>query len=105
MIKFKKKTTENNHREFFLKIKKKILKKYPSAKTMIDIFGKYYVVTGDGYRIIPDDCCLPNTKNVFDAWNITLMYIRANHQIQRNTCNFNKIDSDNNVMDRILKQS
>ena len=38
-------------KEQFLKTKKKVLKKYPNAKTMMDNNGKYYVATEDGRDI------------------------------------------------------
>ena len=38
-------------KEQFLKNKKKVLKKYPNAKTIMDKNGKYYVATEDGRDI------------------------------------------------------
>ena len=38
-------------KEQFLKTKKKVLKKYPNAKTMMGNDGKYYVATEDGHDI------------------------------------------------------
>ena len=41
----------NISKERFEKAKKKIIKKYPGAKTMMDPQGKYYVATADGKDI------------------------------------------------------
>ena len=41
----------NISKERFEKAKKKIMKKYPGAKTMIDPEGKYYVETANGRDI------------------------------------------------------
>ena len=42
---------DNISKERFLKAKKRIVKKYPGAKTLIDPEGKYYVATEDGRDI------------------------------------------------------
>ncbi len=39
------------NKDKFLQDKKKVLKKYPNAKTMMDKNGKYYVATEDGRDI------------------------------------------------------
>ena len=39
------------NKDSFIKNKKKVLKKYPNAKTMMDKDGKYYVATEDGRDI------------------------------------------------------
>ena len=41
----------NISKERFLEAKKRIVKKYPGAKTLIDPEGKYYVATADGKDI------------------------------------------------------
>ena len=41
----------NISKERFLEAKKRIVKKYPGAKTMIDPQGKYFVATSDGRDI------------------------------------------------------
>ena len=42
---------DNISQERFEKAKKKIIKKYPGAKTLVDPEGKYYVATADGRDI------------------------------------------------------
>ena len=41
----------NTSKERFLEAKKRITKKYPGAKTLVDPEGKYYVATADGRDI------------------------------------------------------
>ena len=41
----------NISQERFLNAKKKIIKKYPGAKTMVDPQGKYFVATANGRDI------------------------------------------------------
>ena len=42
---------DNISKERFLEAKKKITKKYPGARTMMDINGQYFVATADGRDI------------------------------------------------------
>ena len=42
---------DNISKERFLEAKKRITKKYPGAKTLMDPEGKYYVATADGRDI------------------------------------------------------
>ena len=42
---------DNISKERFLKAKKRIVKKYPGARTIMDPEGKYYVATEDGRDI------------------------------------------------------
>ena len=42
---------ENISKERFLEAKKRIVKKYPGAKTLMDSEGKYYVATKEGRDI------------------------------------------------------
>ena len=48
----------NISKERFLEAKKKITRKYPNARTIMDSQGKYYVATEDGRDI----CNLFSTK-------------------------------------------
>ena len=41
----------NISKERFLKAKKKVTKKYPGAKTMVDPDGQYFVATANGRDI------------------------------------------------------
>jgi len=55
-------------KEEFKKLKKRILKQYPEAKTMIDNSGKYYIIDKNKKKIIPENALFFNTITVYDAW-------------------------------------
>ena len=116
-------------KEQFLKNKKKVLKKYPNAKTMMDNEGKYYVATEDGRDICNlqisqtinkykfnqsegygeglDDfnstlnkiSTIPHTDSVIKAWSQAEVAIRSNHIVNRNNGKF----SDEKIMKKILQ--
>ena len=54
----------NISKERFLKAKKRIIKKYPGAKTLIDPEGKYFVATENGR-----DICNLQIGQTVDAYN------------------------------------
>ena len=112
-------------KEQFLKNKKKVLKKYPNAKTMMDNNCKYYVATEDGRDIcniqisqtvdkydfdgeedlygfnaalnkIPT---IPHTDTINQAWLQAEVAIRSNHIVNRNNGKF----SDEKIMKKILQ--
>ena len=76
-------------KEEFKKIKNEVIKKFPGAKTKIDVNGYYYVVDGNGYSLYRKQ--IKNSPNVFDAWNnvYRLSWINKN-VIQRNDDKFNE---------------
>ena len=116
-------------KEQFLKTKKKVLKKYPNAKTMMDNDGKYYVATEDGRDIcnlqisqtvnkyqfnqtegynegldsfnskLNKIATIPHADSVMKAWLQTEVAIRANHIVNRNNGKF----SDEKIMKKILE--
>ena len=116
-------------KEQFLKNKKKVLKKYPNAKTMMDNEGKYYVATEDGRDICNiqisqtinkykfnqsegygeglDDfnstlnkiAKIPHTDSVMKAWMQAEVAIRSNHIVNRNSGKF----SDEKIMKKIIQ--
>ena len=116
-------------KEQFLKNKKKVLKKYPNAKTMMDNKGKYYVATEDGRDICNiqisqtinrfnfnqtegyiegvDDLnatlnkvsTIPHAETVMKAWMQTEVAIRSNHIVNRNNGKF----SDEKIMKKVLE--
>ena len=115
-------------KEQFLKNKKKVLKKYPNAKTMMDNNGKYYVATEDGRDIcnlqisqtvnkyqfnqsegygegldnfnstLNKIAKIPHTDSVIKAWLQTEVAIRSNHIVNRNNGKF----SDEKVMKKMV---
>ena len=117
------------NKDNFLKTKKKVLKKYPNAKTMMDNNGKYYVATEDGRDIcniqisqtinkckfnqtegynegldnfnstLNKAAKIPHADSVMKAWLQTEVAIRSNHIVNRNNSKF----SDEKIMKKILK--
>ena len=116
-------------KEQFLKTKKKVLKKYPNAKTMMDNNGKYYVATEAGHDIcnlqishtvskyqfnqsegfgeglegfnskLNQIAKVPHADSVIKAWVQTEVAIRSNHIVNRNNGKF----SDEKIMKKILQ--
>ena len=115
----------NISKERFLKAKKKITKKYPGAKTLVDPDGKYYVVNADGRDICnlqvgqaidaynfdgEDDLygfnaelnkvsTIPHSNSVKEAWIKTEIAIKSYHVVDRNSSKFN----DEKVMKKMAK--
>ena len=116
---------ENISKERFEKAKKKIIKKYPGARTSMDPEGKYYVATADGRDIcniqvgqainsyeFNDDsdlygfnktlnkvCEIPHSNSVKEAWMKTEVAIKSYHVVERNSSKF----SDDKVMKKMAK--
>ena len=97
------------NKDKFLQDKKKVLKKYPNAKTMMDNKGKYYVATEDGRDIcniqisqtigrfkfnqsegysegvndlnatLNQIATIPHADTVMKAWSQAEVAIRSNH--------------------------
>ena len=104
----------NISQERFLNAKKKIIKKYPGAKTMVDPQGKYFVATEDGRDICnlqvgqainaynfdnEDDLygfnstldkitMIPHSDSVKAAWMTTEVALKSYHVVNRNTNKF-----------------
>jgi len=116
---------DNISKERFEKAKKKIIKKYPGARTLMDPEGKYYVATADGRDIcniqvgqainsyeFNDDSDLygfnstldkitmiPHSDSVKAAWMTTEVAIKSYHVVDRNSNKF----SDDKVMKKMAK--
>ena len=116
---------DNISKERFEKAKKKIIKKYPGARTLMDPEGKYYVATADGRDIcniqvgqtinsyeFNDDSDLygfnstldkitmiPHSNSVKAAWMTTEVAIKSYHVVDRNSSKF----SDDKVMKKMAK--
>jgi hypothetical protein len=115
----------NISKERFEKAKKKIIKKYPGAHTVMDPNGKYYVATANGRDInnlqigqtiskydFDDDSDLygfnaalnkvttiPHSNSVVEAWLKTEVAIKSYHVVNRNSNKF----SDDKVMKKMAK--
>ena len=116
---------DNISKERFEKAKKKIIKKYPGARTIMDPNGQYYVATADGRDInnlqigqTIDDynfkdendlygfnsalnkiATIPHSNTVKEAWMKTEVAIKSYHVVERNTSKF----SDDKVMKKMTK--
>ena len=115
----------NISKERFLEAKKRIVKKYPGAKTMIDPQGKYFVATSDGRDInnlqisqainsynfdFEDDLygfnealnkitTIPHSNTIKEAWFTTEVAIKSYHVVNRNNNKF----SDDKVIKKMAK--
>ena len=115
----------NISKERFLQAKKKVIKKYPGAQTMIDPEGKYFVATANGrdinnlqigqtvdsYNFENDDdlygfnsalnkiTMIPHSNTVKEAWMKTEVAIKSYHVVNRNTNKF----SDEKVTRKMAK--
>ena len=117
------------NKDKFLQDKKKVLKKYPNAKTIMDKNGKYYVATEDGRDIcniqisqtinkyqfnqtegytegldnfnstLNKIAIIPDADTVIKAWSQAEVAIRSNHIVNRNNGKF----SDEKIMKKILQ--
>jgi len=116
---------DNISKERFLKAKKRITKKYPGAKTMVDPNGQYYVATANGrdinnlqigqtmeaYNFDGEDdlygfnaalnkvATIPHSDSVKEAWMKTEVAIKSYHVVNRNSNKF----SDDKVMKKMAK--
>ena len=115
----------NITQERFLEAKKKVIKKYPDARTMMDPEGRYFVATQNGrdinnlqigqainsYEFENEDdlygfhttlnkiTTIPHSKSVKEAWLKTEVAIKSNHVVARNSSKF----SDDKVMQKMAK--
>ncbi len=111
--------------ERFEKAKKKIIKKYPGAYTMMDPNGKYFVATKNGRDInnlqigqtmdsydfdgendlygfntaLNKVTTIPHSNTVMEAWLTTEVAIKSYHVVNRNSNKF----SDDKVMKKMIK--
>ena len=116
---------ENISQERFLEAKKKVTKKYPGAKTLMDSYGKYYVATSTGrdicnlqisqtinaYNFEDEDdlygfnaalnkiSTIPHSNSVKEAWMKTEVAIKSYNVVDRNNNKF----SDEKVMRKMAK--
>ena len=116
---------DNITQERFEKAKKKIIKKYPGAHTVMDPNGQYYVATANGRDInnlqigqtmeaynfeYEDDlygfnaalnkvATIPHSDTITEAWLKTEVAIKSYHVVDRNSSKF----SDDKVMKKMAK--
>ena len=115
----------NITQERFLEAKKKVTKKYPDARTMVDPEGRYFVATLNGrdinnlqigqaidsYNFENEDdlygfhttlnklTTIPHSRSIKEAWLKTEVAIKSNHVVARNSSKF----SDDKVMQKMAK--
>ena len=116
---------DNISKERFEKAKKKIIKKYPGAQTIMDPYGKFYVATDKGRDICNlqigqtinkydfDDnsdlfgfnaalnkvTMIPHSNTIKEAWLKTEVAIKSYHVVNRNSSKF----SDEKVARKMAK--
>ena len=116
---------DNITQERFLEAKKKVTKKYPDARTMVDPEGRYFVATLNGrdinnlqigqaidnYNFENEDdlygfhttlnkiTTIPHSRSIKEAWLKTEVAIKSNHVVARNSSKF----SDDKVMQKMAK--
>ena len=116
---------DNITQERFLEAKKKVTKKYPDARTMVDPEGRYFVATAngrdinnlqigqtiEGYNFENEDdlygfhttlnkiTTIPHSRTVKEAWLKTEVTIKSYHVVNRNSNKF----SDEKVMRKMSK--
>ena len=116
---------DNISKERFLEAKKKVTKKYPGARTIMDPNGQYYVATEngrdinnlqigqtiEGYNFKDENdlygfnktlnkvCEIPHSDSVKEAWLKTEVAIKSYHVVERNSSKF----SDDKVMKKMAK--
>jgi hypothetical protein len=116
---------DNITQERFLEAKKKVTKKYPDARTMVDPEGRYFVATANGrdinnlqigqaidsYNFENEDdlygfhttlnklTTIPHSITIKEAWLKTEVAIKSNHVVSRNSSKF----SDEKVMQKMAK--
>ena len=67
----------------FQKIKKRVLKRFPNAKTQANSDGRFYLTDGYG-GVVGEDYMLPPAKTVWDAWEHALLYgVKLHQNLQR----------------------
>ena len=115
----------NITQERFLEAKKKVIKKYPDARTMVDPEGRYFVATQNGrdinnlqigqainsYEFENEDdlygfhttlnklTTIPHSRTIKEAWLKTEVAIKSNHVVARNSSKF----SDEKIMQKMAK--
>jgi hypothetical protein len=115
----------NITQERFLEAKKKVTKKYPDARTMVDPEGRYFVATLNGrdinnlqigqaidsYNFENEDdlygfhttlnklTTIPHSSSIKEAWLKTEVAIKSYHVVDRNSSKF----SDEKIMEKMTK--
>jgi len=73
---------KTDNKKIFNRLKKRILKKFPNAKTQITKEGKYYISDGVGGRI-GEDFMIPPQKSVIEAWTWAAESVKLQQNLNR----------------------
>ena len=66
----------------FKRLQKKVIAKYPKAKTIRDSSGLYYVHDGEG-NFLTNEYMIPNQKTIAEAWFWFADTMKINQNIER----------------------
>ena len=87
-------------RNEYQKNKRKVQKLYPNASIKRDRYKKFYVVDGNGYKILQDEFDINNQLTIFETWKKTAEMIWFKHIIDVNNRRF----SDDRIFKTIVRQ-
>ena len=73
---------KTDNKKIFNRLKKRVLKKFPSAKTQVTTEGTYYVSDGLGSRI-GEDFMIPPQKSVIEAWTWAAESVKLQQNLNR----------------------
>lgn len=73
---------KTDNKKIFNRLKKRVLKKFPNAKTQITKEGKYYISDGMGSRI-GEDFMIPPHNSVIEAWTWAAESVKLQQNINR----------------------
>jgi hypothetical protein len=73
---------KTDNKKIFNRVKKRVLKKFPTAKTQVTNEGTYYVSDGMGGRI-GEDFMIPAQKSVIEAWAWAAESVKLQQNLNR----------------------
>jgi len=88
----------------FKSLKRRVLKKYPNAKTQINSNGKYYVADGMG-SIIGDEFMIPAQESVQMAWYWAGESAKLEQNLRRTHPDKTGMDFNEKKFDRISRRN
>jgi hypothetical protein len=86
----------------FKRIKNKVLKLYPNAKTSVNSNGMYYL---SGVGSLLDEYMIPPQKSVYNIWSVVSDTIKINQNIQRTHPNRMNLQFDEKKFERISSRN
>jgi hypothetical protein len=95
---------QTDTKKIFNRLKKRVLKKFPKAKTQITNDGRYYISDGFG-GYIGDDFMIPPQSNVIDAWKWAAEAVRLKQNIDRTHPMKHDMQIDEKKFNRISRRN